>query len=112
MNAAAVETLFRDLGTAGAEDVICRAMEDLGHRLLNLQAMAAKAPPEDLHKALRALAAVADQVGLSGMAAAARACIACIEDGDPVAESATLGRVFRLGERSLLEMCSLRDLSL
>ena len=112
METAQIEVLCNDLGRLGAEDVICRATEDLGQRLFEIQNLAERGPREDLYKALRALGAVAEQVGLTGLARVARDVRLCINRGDLVAEAATLARLARCGEGSLTQLWSLQDLSL
>lgn len=112
MESAQIEVLCNDLGRLGAEDVICRATEDLGQRLFEIQDLARRGPREDLYKALRAVGAVAEQIGLAGLAQVAQDVRLCIDRGDPVGEAATLARLARSGESSLSELWSLQDLSL
>ena len=110
MDADQIETLCADLGPHAAEDVVCRAMEELAQRLCHLQDMAVKGPREDLYKGLRALSAIAEQIGMCGLSLVARDVINCIELGDVVAEAATLARLARIGERSLTAMWDHNDL--
>lgn len=111
MNAEQIETLYADLGLSAAEDVMCRAMEDVAQRLFTIQDLYARGTPEDLHKALRGLVAVSRQIGLSSIAQIARDVMGCIEDGDAVAQAATLARLCRTGEDSLAELWSTQNLS-
>ena len=111
MDAALLETLCADLGPHGAEDVVCRAMEELGQLLFQIHEIAIVGKREDLHRSLRRLAAIADQIGLCGLAQVARDVMACIEYGDTIAEAATLARLSRTGERSLSALWDLQDLS-
>lgn len=111
MDATQIEALCTDLGAYAAEDVVCRAMEDLGQRLLLVQEQADTGPREDLHRSLKALGAIADQIGMCGLSQVARDVRTCIEDDDPVAEAATLARLARVGERSLSALWDLQDLS-
>ncbi len=106
-----IETLCVDLGPYAAEDVVCRAMEELAQRLCQLQEMALKGPREDLHKGLRALAAIADQIGMCSLARVAHDVMNCIEFGDRVAEAACMARLSRMGERSLTAMWDLNEFS-
>lgn len=112
MDPAQIETLCADLGRSGAENVICRAMEELAQRLCALQEQAMSGPREDLHKGLRALAAIADQIGLCSLSRVAHDVMACIELGDVVAEAATLARLARIGERSLTALWDINEFSL
>jgi hypothetical protein len=111
MDRAQIETLCTDLGPHAAEDVVCRAMEELAQRLCHLQQQALAGPREDLHKGLRALAAIADQIGMCSLRKVALDVMACIELGDAVAEAATLARLARIGERSLNALWDLNEFS-
>ncbi|WP_375260076.1 hypothetical protein [Citreimonas sp.] len=103
--------LRSDLGPFGAEDIVCRAMEDISQRLFHIQRLAIDGPPEDLHKALRALCPVAEQIGLKSMAQVSRDVMLCIEDADPVAVAATLSRLTRIAEQSLVRLWNSPELS-
>ncbi|MCT4556727.1 MAG: hypothetical protein N4A61_01580 [Pelagimonas sp.] len=107
-----IELLCKDLGPYAAEDVVCRAMEELAQRLCQIQEQAVKGPREDLPKALRALAAIADQIGLRTLSRVAFDVITCIEFNDQVAEAATLARLARTGEKSLTELWELNEFSI
>lgn len=111
MDATLLETLCTDLGPHGAEDVVCRAMEELGQMLFQVNEQALSGRRDQLHKTLRRLGAISDQIGLCGLSQVARDVIACIEYGDLVAEAATLARLSRTGERSLSALWDLQDLS-
>lgn len=111
MDRAQIETLCADLGHNAAEDVICRAMEQLAQRLCNIQDQAVAGPREDMHKSLRSLAAIADQIGLCSLSRVAHHVMACVELGDHVAEAATLARLARTGERSLTALWDLNEFS-
>lgn len=110
MDADQIETLCADLGPHAAEDVICRAMEELAQRLCHIQEIAVHGPRADLHKGLRALSAIAEQIGMNGLSSVARDVINCVELGDVIAEAATLARLARTGEKSLTSMWDHNDL--
>lgn len=111
MDPAQIETLCVDLGRNAAEDVVCRAMEELAQRMCLLQQQALSGPREDLHKGLRGLAAIADQIGLCSLSNVAHDVMICIELGDTVAEAATLARLARIGERSLTALWEINEFS-
>ena len=104
-------TLYAQLGEAAAEEVICRAMEEMAVRLTGAERMYREDQIAGLRKTARSLAAIADQIGLCGLAQVARDVMACIEYGDTIAEAATLARLSRTGERSLSALWDLQDLS-
>ncbi|MBV7395001.1 hypothetical protein KUW09_02780 [Mameliella alba] len=111
MDPAQIETLRGDLGRPAAEDVVCRAMEEVAQRMCTLQNQALSGPREEMHKGLRALAAIADQIGLCSLSRVAHDVMACIELGDAVAEAATMARLARVGERSLTALWDINEFS-
>lgn len=112
MDTAQLQTLYADLGLSAAEDVICRAMEELAQRLCQVQDMALSGPREDMHKTLRSLAAIAEQIGMTSLSKVSHDVMACIELGDIVAEAATMARLARTGERSLTQLWDISEFSI
>lgn len=112
MDTAQIKTLYSDLGPNAAEDVICRAMEELAQRLCQVQDMALSGARRDMQKTLRSLAAIAQQIGLETLSKVAHDVIDCIELGDIVAEAATLARLARTGERSLTQLWDINEFTL
>ncbi|MGR3367523.1 MAG: hypothetical protein ACU0CC_06340 [Sagittula sp.] len=112
MDPAQIRTLCTDLGLHQAEDVICRAMEELAQRLCQVQDMAVSGPRQDMHKTLRSLSAIAQQIGMTSLSRVAHDVMTCIEFGDIVAEAATLARLARTGERSLTQLWDINEFSI
>ncbi|MGV6850508.1 MAG: hypothetical protein ACWA5A_19220 [Marinibacterium sp.] len=106
-----LEELYIQLGEVGAEDVVCRAVEELAQRLAHCEDFWRRGEVDNLRKCARSLVAIADQVGLAKMARVAKDVTASIDAGDRVAISATLGRLARIGARSLAAVWDLQDLS-
>lgn len=106
-----VEALYRQLGEVGAENVICRAIEELAVRLAHCERLWRTGSPEELRKSARSLIAIADQIGMTALARVAGDVTNAIDAGDPVALGATLCRLVRIGERSLTAVWDLQDLS-
>jgi hypothetical protein len=104
--------LYAQLGEAGAEDVVCRAMEELAARLAQTARMFRQGNMTDLRKNVRSTAAIADQIGMQMLARVGRDVITCIDAGNGNALAATLARMLRIGERSLTAVWDLKDLSL
>lgn len=103
--------LYCQLGEAGAEDVICRAIEELAVRLTHCNRLWRRGEQDELRKSTRSLIAIADQIGMSALARVAADVTQAIDAGDSVAEAATLCRLIRIGERSLTAVWDLQDLS-
>jgi len=107
-----LEELYVQLGEAGAEDVVCRALEELAVRLSHTERCYREGREADLHKSARSLVAISEQIGMGTLARAASNVVACVDRGDPVALAATLARLLRIGERSLSEIWELQDKSI
>ena len=103
--------LYRQLGNSSAESVICRAMEELAVRLVAIEQIPSSAEPTGLRKNARALAAIAEQIGMVSLSEAAYDVIDCANAGDKVALAATRARMMRIGDRSLTDVWDVQDLS-
>lgn len=101
--------LYAQLGEEGAEDVVCRAIEELAVRLANCEQMWRENRFEDLRKNARSLIAISDQVGMHKLSVVARDVTICIDDRDGTAVAATLSRLMRIGERSLTAIWDMQD---
>lgn len=104
--------LYAELGEAGAEDVVCRAMEELALRLSHCSRLHAADNLTDLRKCARSLIAIADQIGMHVLARVAKDVIAAVDSQDGVAIAATLARLLRIGEQSLTAIWDLQDLTI
>lgn len=107
-----LEQLYLQLGEAGAEDVVCRALEELAVRLSHTERCYREAQLGDMRKSARSLIAIAEQIGMGTLANVARDVTHCIDDKDAVATAATLSRLLRIGETSLHEIWDLQDYSI
>ena len=103
--------LYERLGPSGAEDVVCRAMEELAARLAQIDRDYRTGHRSEMRKGARALAAIADQIGMSTLARVGRDVTRCVDMGDHVALTAVLARLFRSGERSLTAVWDMQGLS-
>lgn len=103
--------LYLDLGSAAAEDVICRAVEELAVRLAQCEAHWRGADWQALRKCARSLVAISDQLGMALLARVAGDLAAAAATDDGPAAGAVLFRLVRVGERSLTAVWDLQDLS-
>ncbi len=103
--------LYRQLGEDSAEDVLCRAVEEMAARLSNCEQLWRRRDWLGLRKSARSLVAMADQVGMTALARVAGDVTDTVDSGDAVAAGATLFRLIRVGERSLLAVWDQQDLS-
>lgn len=104
-----LESLYSELGPVGAENVVCRAMEELALRLADLAALHRCGRLRELSRVATSMIAIAEQVGLAGLARVAGDVARCAEANDPNALGATLSRLERIGDRSLTAVWDLKD---
>lgn len=104
--------LYVKMGPTQAEEVVCRAMEELARRLSNLEALNAKGQFENVSKAARRLVGIAEQIGLVDLANVARHVESCFLRPDRVAQFAVLNRLYRVADASLTEVWQGHDLTL
>ncbi len=103
--------LYMDLGDIAAEEVVCRAMEELALRLAHCDRLFRSQDFAELRKSSRSLIAIADQIGMKKLARVAQDVTNCVDAGDTVALSSTLGRLMRIGEGSLTAIWDLQDIT-
>lgn len=104
--------LSRDLGQSVAENILCRALEDIAARFVQIRNDYAAGNHPTLRKSVHAVIPIADQIGLSGLAQIGRDVMICIDQADPVALAATLCRFLRWGEMAMSFADLGNDLSL
>ena len=104
-------SLYRQLGDTGAEDVICRAIEELAVRLAHCERLWRQHDHTGMRKCTRSLIAISEQIGMTTLARVAGDVTKAIDNGDGAAVGATLFRLLRIGERSLTAVWDLQDLS-
>jgi hypothetical protein len=104
--------LYAELGETGAEDVVCRAMEELAVRLSHCRRLHSSGNWDDLRKCTRSLIAISEQIGMLVLARVAKDVIHTIDAHDVPAVSATLARLLRIGEQSLTAIWDLQDITI
>lgn len=106
----ALNCLHRQLGPAGAENVISRALEEVTARMVEAHRLHKAGSYEELAKVSRSLIAIGQQLGMTRFARVARDVMVCANRADSASLSATLSRLDRLAEGSLMAMWDLQDL--
>lgn len=104
--------LSRDLGPAVAENILCRALEDIAVRFRQIRDDYAAGDHAALRKTAHAVVPIADQIGLPLLADIGRDVVICVDQADPVALAATLCRLLRCGELAISCAEAGMDLSL
>lgn len=105
-----LSALYTSVGEVQAEEIICRAMEELAMRLALMERAYAAGEFAALAKGARGLVAIADQVGMTGLVRVAGDVACCAERRDGTALGATLARLMRIGDRSLTAVWDSADL--
>ncbi len=103
--------LYQQLGNASAEDVVCRAIEELAVRLSHCERLWRENDWVALRKCARSLIAISEQVGMRTLARVAGDVATAVDTEQPEAVAATVCRLIRTGERSLTAVWDLQDLS-
>ena len=93
--------LRSQLGNSGAEDVICRAMEELALRISRCSDLFQAGEEAALRKNARSLISIAEQIGMYTLSKVAEDVTNCIDCKDQTAIAATLSRLIRTAETSL-----------
>ncbi len=103
--------LYVQLGETGAEDVICRAMEELAMKLADIHDVQMIADRNLLQQSARGVAELAGQIGLTSLSRVALDVDYCLNFNDHAAKAATMARMIRIGEKSLTAVWDYRDMS-
>jgi len=107
----ALSALYSDLGDRGAEQLISRSMENLDRRLAEARRFYHAARSDDLVRSARMLAQIGNQIGMASVTRVARDLIRATDAGDRTAQAAVLARLERIGQRSLLAIWDLHDMT-
>jgi hypothetical protein len=108
---APVAAIYRDLGTAAAEQVVTRALSDLAMTMSGLSCRVRAHDLADLNRHLRHLQSTAEHLGLTSLGLVAGDVRCCLDTGDTTAFSAVWARLVRIAEQCLLTEPDLADRS-
>lgn len=100
-NAEPVAAMYRDLGTAQAEQVVSRALGELALTMSALVTQVRAHDLADLPRQLRRLQRMSDQLGMVSLGLVAADARICLDQADVTAFSAVWARLLRVAERSL-----------
>ena len=106
-----MDEICAELGYRGGEASICAALEDLAVLLHEVGASRAGIDRSSLMESAEQVEILAGQIGLIGLSRVAGDVVGLCEIPDDAALAATLARLRRLGEQSLLAMWDRQDLS-
>lgn len=103
--------LYAELGQTGAERLVSAVMEEMAVLLSAIRTAEQNGEAETVPSIAAELAKMAEQVGMISLGRVAQDVGRCALASDGVALAATLGRLVRIGARSLTEVWDLRDMS-
>lgn len=96
-----IATIYRNLGTASAEQVVTRALTELAVTMSGLAAQVQAHDLADMTRQLRRLQRMSENLGMVSLGLIAADVSACLERSDVTAFSAVWARLMRVAERSL-----------
>jgi hypothetical protein len=107
----AIAALYRNLGTATAEQLVTRALGELALTMSGLAAQVRLHDLADMARQLRRLQRMAENLGMISLGLVADDARSCLEDGDSTAFGAVWARLMRIAERSLSADRNVADIS-
>lgn len=110
LNAEQLELLYTKLGEDEADNVLCRAMEEMAIRVKQSKKLYAAGATLELRRTIRSLITIADQVGLNTLSRVSDDVITCIDMNDWVALGATFSRLLRNSDQSLTAIWDMQDI--
>ena len=96
-----IATIYRNLGTASAEQVVTRALGELALTMAGLAAQVRQRDMQDLARQLRRLQRMAENLGMVSLGLVAGDVRECLDRADVTAFAAVWARLVRIAERSL-----------
>lgn len=109
---APVMTLYRNLDSVSAGQVVNRALAEIGLAIATLSAAVEAQQLDGLDRQLRRLQQLAENIGLVSIGQVAVDLRTCLDQGDDTAFAAVLARLTRVAERSLAPSQHFADQSL
>ncbi|MDP4032259.1 MAG: hypothetical protein Q8P60_05290 [Pseudorhodobacter sp.] len=107
-----IATIYRNLGTDSAEQVVTRALGELALTMAGLASQVRAHDLADLSRHLRRLQRMSENLGMVSLGLVAADLRCCLDCGDSTAFSAVWARLIRIAERSLSPDKTLLDRSL
>lgn len=104
-----IATIYRNLGTSSAEQVVTRALGELALTMASLAAQVRERDLQDLSRQLRRLQRMAENLGMISLGVVAGDVRDCLMRGDVTAFASVWARLVRVAERSLAPDKALLD---
>ena len=97
----AIAAIYRNLGTAAAEQMVARALGELSLAMAGIAAQVKAVDMADLPRQLKRMQRMAENLGMTSLAAVAQDARTCIDGCDGTGFAAVWARLLRVAERSL-----------
>lgn len=104
-----LSAMYSDIGVAEAQESLCRAMEDIAQRMTLCDSYYRAGNQDALRINATELITIAEKIGMESLSRVAGDVIHCIDRLDEVALPATLSRLIRIAERSLIAIWDMQD---
>lgn len=104
-----IASIYRNLGSQAAEQVVARALGELGAMMASLAEKIAAHEMADLLRRLRRLDQMADNLGMVTLSVVAQDLGICLDRGDATAFSAVWARLMRVADQTLSQGAGLQD---
>jgi hypothetical protein len=112
LDAEPIASIYRNLGTSSAEQVVSRALGELALTLAGLVEQVRRRELAELGRGLRRLQRMADHLGMISLGLIAAETRICMDRADATAFAAVWARLIRVAEASLSPDQDLLDQSL
>lgn len=96
-----IATIYRNLGTSSAEQVVTRALRELALTMAGLASQVRAHEMQDISRQLRRLQRMSENLGMVSLGLVAGDVRDCLDRADVSAFSAVWARLVRIAERSL-----------
>lgn len=106
-----IATIYRNLGTSAAEQLVTRALAELGLAMAGLAQQVRLHDLTDVSRQLRKVQRMAEHLGMVSLGRVADDARTCFDCSDVTAFSAVWARLIRVAERSLATERDVRDQS-
>ncbi len=104
-----IATIYRNLGTSSAEQVVTRALAELAMTMAGLAAQVRDHEMQDLSRQLRRLQRLSENLGMVSLGLVAGDVRNCLDRSDVTSFAAVWARLVRIAERSLAPDKALLD---
>jgi hypothetical protein len=106
-----IAAIYRNLGVQAAEQVVARALAELGHVVTEVEDQVRRRDLDPLPRSLRRLQRLSENLGLVSLAQIAADAHLCLAAHDSTAFSAVWARLQRVAERSFAPVGDVVDRS-